>query len=51
MFVRVTRGPHSMRLYVGSWHLHHGLQGLFFIALGTALVWHDRRDFPFSPLR
>jgi len=41
--IHVKKGP---RLYICERHLHHGLDGvvLFFIAL--ALMWTDRKDWP-----
>jgi hypothetical protein len=35
------------RLYLVGVRVHHGLTGCFMAAVGLALVWHDRRDFPF----
>jgi hypothetical protein len=49
--VRITRDLTGPRLYIGRWHVHHGLQGLVMIAIGAVLVWHDKTDFPFHPLR
>jgi len=47
MFARVTA---DRRLYVLGARVHHGLAGGLLIAAGLALVWDDRRDFPW-PLR
>jgi hypothetical protein len=55
----VLRHPYGPRLYLGGVRVHHGAAGLCLLgagalahsrallALGTALVVHDRRDFPF----
>lgn len=36
----------NRRCYVLGYRLHHGLTGLILAALGVALTYHDRRDFP-----
>ncbi len=38
------------RVYVLGARIHHGGVGVVLIAVGTALLFHDRRDWPF-PLR
>jgi hypothetical protein len=39
------------KLYVAGWvRIHHGLVGAALVALGAALVWDDRHDWPF-PIR
>lgn len=34
------------RVYVAGHRLHHGLTGCFIVGFGLALIWHDRRDWP-----
>lgn len=37
------------RLFFFNYRVHHGLTGCVFIAIGLALILHDRKDFPWSP--
>lgn len=37
----------GLRLYVRGRRVHHGLTGLVMALFGAALLFHDRRDFPF----
>lgn len=39
---------HQWRLYVLNRRLHHGLTGVFLIALGMVLALHDKADFPWA---
>jgi hypothetical protein len=39
------------KVYVAGRRLHHGLTGCILIALGAALVAHDRADVPWLPRR
>lgn len=32
------------RLFIGGLRCHHGLTGCVVVALGIAMIWHDRHD-------
>lgn len=36
------------RVWVLGLRIHHGAFGFLLLVIGTLLVWHDRRDFPWS---
>lgn len=36
--------PRGRRVYIIKRRLHHGFTGCIFVALGTILALHDRRD-------
>jgi hypothetical protein len=42
--IRLERNP--SRVYVCDRHLHHGLDGVVLFVVALALMWTDRRDFP-----
>ena len=44
----IVHGPHSVRVYVRGRRIHHGFTGTVMAAVGALLIWHDRRDWPFS---
>lgn len=35
------------RLYLSGYRIHHGLVGLVLLAVGAALAFNDRHDWPF----
>lgn len=39
------------RVYFRGRRVHHGLVGAMMMAVGVVLVWHDRHDFPWLPVR
>ncbi len=39
------------RVFVCGRRLHHGLVGAVMVGVGAVLVWHDRHDFPWLPVR
>lgn len=43
----IVLGPGSVRVYVRGRRVHHGLTGIVLAGIGAALVFHDRKDFPF----
>lgn len=36
----------TIRFWFMGQRIHHGLFGCFLVGFGSALIWHDRRDFP-----
>lgn len=44
----IVFGPGSVRVYARGRRIHHGRVGMSMAALGMLLVWHDRKDWPFS---
>jgi hypothetical protein len=41
--------PHMYVWLFGKWRrLHHGMTGAAFGATGALLMWHDRRDWPWT---
>lgn len=49
MFPDLWRRPmvwRAWRCWIMGRRLHHGAFGLALVAVGLALVWHDRADYP-----
>jgi hypothetical protein len=36
----------SRTVHIGGLRIHHGIVGVAFVTIGTALIAHDWRDFP-----
>lgn len=34
------------RVHFCGQRIHHGLVGVFLVAFGAVLIWHDKHDFP-----
>ena len=46
--VRIQSVPSGPRMYLFGKRIHHGTVGIVLAAIGTTLIFHDRRDFPFT---
>ena len=44
--IRITHPATGPRVYVFGARIHHGLTGCLLAAIGAALAWADRHDFP-----